>query len=188
MNMGKTVNVLWHDDHSISDDDRKDYLSKWDDWFTKEAPRQGLSVELTGTLAQLSDKLVREQPVFDLLILDVKLTLEPESNFGALGFENEGVLGLQAGIQIVGLMRNRMFENGCKPWLRRYRDTPIILLSTSEMLEPLFKQGIDADRRSNIFQVRKSVDLSGSADEDEMAFETAMQMVLAHLRKLKSQS
>ena len=178
--MKTNVTLLWHDDELV--DARRDYVAPWLRWFDRESQSLGLTVVRTSTLRELAESLQSQQAPPDVLMLDVMLKREPDSTFEKLGFAKEGLLRLDAGAQIVGLIRNAAFDAGRPSWLKRYRDTPIVLLSSSPTVDDLIKHYVNADRKQWLWGVTKDIDASSGEARPDPRFVLTIREALKRAR------
>jgi hypothetical protein len=167
----RTIRLLWHDDEL--DGPRSQYVAPWRKWF--ERLRPPFSVTYTSTLVDFAAAL-RQTEDFQLLVLDVMLKRERDTDFRALGFERERILRLDAGAQIAGLMRNSVFARTRPDWLQRYSRTALVLLTSTPTVEDLIRQYVDADLRTGVYGIGKS-----HGDTVTQEFDATMQVILKQL-------
>lgn len=96
-------------------------------------------------------------PSFDLLVIDVMLTDEPESTYSCLGFPEEQVMRLDAGVQIAVLIRSSTFDLGRPHWLSPYQSVPILLLSATPSLRSLVDGKLGYRRREKLLMLPKDL-------------------------------
>jgi hypothetical protein len=164
----RTIRLLWHDDEL--DGPRSQYVAPWRNWF--ERLRPPFSVTYTSSLAGFAAALNQPND-FQLLVLDVMLKRERDTDFRALGFERERILRLDAGAQIAGLLRNPVFSLTRPDWLRRYSRTTLVLLTSTPTVADLIRHYVDADLRAGVHGIGKS-----HGDTVTQEFDVAMQALL----------
>jgi hypothetical protein len=174
------IDVIWHDDELTPD--REARLAPYRRWFLDQEKAGRLKLRTTKELSELASLLGDAQlPPAHLLVLDVKLTREKATNFDMLGFPRETILKLEAGVQLVALLRNKEFRQDLRPALCRYDQTPVVLLSSSTVVQEAVKIQVNGDKRDNILVVFKSLDNSSSETSVHRAFLEAMDGLLARL-------
>lgn len=179
--MASQASLLWHDDELI--DSRKDYVAPWSSWLNRNLGKRNISIRHTSTLQQLAKALQNQSPPFDLLLIDVMLKREPEQTFASIGFGEERILRLDAGVQLVGLLRNAIHDGQRLEWLTPYRDTPIVLLSSSPILDDLIKQHVDVSRQESLWGVSKSVEVRNDEVCVDREFEMRMEEAIGSFLK-----
>lgn len=180
MSTPSKISLLWHDDEL--DGARTPYVAIWRTWFDRRAASIGAVMRCTSTLREFSSALQAAKPRFDLLVIDVMLKREPDTNFSSFGFARERILRLDAGAQIAGLLRNGGdFERNRSDWLKSYASTPIVLLSSTPTVVDLLKHYVDADRRDGVLGLVKSVGVHSRGICVASEFEEPMNAVLASL-------
>lgn len=167
----RNIRLLWHDDEL--DGPRSQYVAPWRKWF--ERLRPPITVTYTSTLAGFAAALSQEDE-FQLLVLDVMLKRERDTNFRALGFERERILRLDAGAQIAGLLRNQVFARTRPEWLKRHSRTTLVLLTSTPTVADLIQQYVDADLRTGVHGIGKS-----HGDTVTQEFDAAMRVILKRL-------
>lgn len=178
--MANAPRVLWLDDDL--DSDRATYMLVWHTWF-KKAHDSGLcNVQTCSSLRQFASLLSADDQEFDLLVLDVMLKRESSSHFGDVGFNDERILPLDGGVQLLGLIRNARHQHERPAWMNRYRDKPVVLLSSSPSLPVLVSQYVDCDRRQGVHFVTKALDttVAGKTQPDQ-SFEHTLKRILRGL-------
>lgn len=158
--------VLWLDDQLVPE--RHSYIAPWLAWFEQQQKKARLrwtscsriehmvKAMQSAAVSQLADGADR----IDLLVIDVMLKPEGD-DFRVLGYPRERLLRMDAGVQLVGLMRNAQHEVGRPDWLACHRQTPVLLLSASELVEGLLSQHVPRDCRTDMFVVSKSLGEGG---------------------------
>lgn len=171
------IRILWHDDEL--DSNRAAYVAPWRKWFDRNAPKLGAAMQYTATLAQFAQALRSDGPTIDLLVIDVMLKREREQDFSILGFAREKLLRMDAGAQVAGLLRNSGFDGTRPDWLRRYRRTPVVLLSSTSTVMDLLKKYVDGDSRESVFAVVKTLNVSATGPVDvDSGFASAMKELI----------
>lgn len=130
------ANVLWLDDEFGTE--RESGLTPWKRELNKAEKKGRLKVRPCGRLDDFARLLEAGAPhagdtfrAFDLLIIDVMLNLEVQTNYEPLGFDEELVIQMEAGAQIAGLIRGSLFDGQRPNWLAAYRHVPLLVLSSS---------------------------------------------------------
>jgi hypothetical protein len=95
--------------------------------------------------------------MYELLILDVMLQFEDERDYALLGFSDRMLSPMEAGLQILELIRNRDYTagrgEGC---LQGYESAVCVILSSSRAMSMSTGISIDSDRREGIHSVVKA--------------------------------
>jgi hypothetical protein len=172
--------VLWLDDELNSD--RASYVLVWRRWLQIANDKGLCRLTTCNCLEQLSALLAPTDLEFDLLIFDVMLKREPLGHFGPLGFADERLLRMDAGAQIVGLLRNKQFDLDRPTWLKHYANKPVVLFSSTPSLKNLLGQYVDSNRRDGLHCLVKSLNTEtpGQTRPDDL-FVKRFEEILKHL-------
>lgn len=180
--------LVWLDDDLF--EDRRSYVKPWLKWFEAQINGGKIRLTLCPTLEELTLAFKRSEasdPVddrIDLLAVDVMIKRSRNPHFGALGFPNEKILRLEAGVQLVGLLRNAAHREERAPWLRCHSETPALLLSSSPLVAGLVSHHIDGNRREGVTVVSKTLNPGNSEEAvvDEL-FRKGMQAAIDQFRR-----
>lgn len=173
--------LLWLDDEL--DSDRATYVLVWRRWLQQANDRGLCRLTMCNCIEKLAAHLQTGDPEFDLLMFDVMLKRERSPSFGPIGFAEEQVRRLEAGMQIVGLMRNKSFADERPVWLSRYSRKPVVLLSSTPGLQNMIGTHVDGNRRDDLHCLVKSLntDTPGVTRPDanfERSFESILKQLL----------
>jgi hypothetical protein len=151
----RCIEVIWFDDELRQK--RQPVLASISNWLRKQESARRIHLRIASTLSEFADELQKGPPV-DLLMIDVMLQFEPAETFEALGFPEERLLRLDAGVQVVGLIRNRAFQADRPAWLRPYETKRVVLLSSSTVIESTVATYVDGDRCADIVVIVKAIE------------------------------
>lgn len=179
--------LVWLDDDLF--EERRSYVKPWLRWFATQINGGKIRLTLCPTLEELALAFRRSAASdpgddrIDLLVVDVMIKRSQYPHFGALGFPSEKILRLEAGVQLVGLLRNAAHAQKREPWLHCHSDTPALLLSSSPLVAGLVSHHIDANRRDGVTVVSKTLSsaLGDEAVVDDV-FRRGMQTAIDLLR------
>ena len=165
--MRKAVpHVVWLDDQLVPA--RRSYIAPWFDWFEQQQKKARLRWTSCSRIEHMAKAMQAAAMSLqadggdriDLLVIDVMLKRE-DGDFRVLGYPKERLLRADAGVQLVGLMRNAQHESARPDWLTCHRQTPVLLLSASELVAALIAQHVTLDRRTDLHVVSKSLGPEG---------------------------
>ena len=157
------ASILWLDDEWGTA--REVSLAPWRRALQTEQERHRVRLR---TCSQLHDfaRSLREgvespgtagEPSHRLLIIDLMLSYERDMNYASLGFDDERVVKLDAGVQIAGLIRSSQFDGQRPDWLAPYGRVPMLLLSSSPLLAQLVQAHVGYRRMQALRWVSKSL-------------------------------
>jgi hypothetical protein len=158
--------VLWLDDQLVPE--RQSYIAPWFNWFDQQQKKSRLRWTSCSRIEQMAKAMqvaaaslqADSADRIDLLVIDVMLKPEGD-DFRVLGYPKEQLLRMEAGVQLVGLMRNAQHEVGRPDWLACHRQTPVLLLSASALVAGLLAQHVPKDCRADLFVISKSLGEEG---------------------------
>lgn len=160
--------VLWFDDEWGTP--REPALAPWQRALQSLPPPPAQTVSKCNCVlefARLLHEAVDSGQTYDLLMLDVMLINEPQTNYGALGFHDEDVAPYDAGAQIAQLIRSTSFDTRRPPWLRHYLEVPLLVLSSSPGVQQLVRNKVGRSRMKKLSIVPKSLRLDASTQTTE---------------------
>ncbi|MFT3819692.1 MAG: hypothetical protein QM750_19010 [Rubrivivax sp.] len=177
--------VIWFDDEWNTE--REDGLAPWQRALQAEQSAGRLRLTMCNRVVEFA-RLLRDSTAgegaerrrFELLIIDVMLTNEPERTYASLGFDEERVIKLDAGAQLAALIRSTLFDAERPEWLRAYVGVPMMLLSSSPNLRSLVSDKVGYKRMGSLKMVPKSlVTRAGheGVDADEEFIETVRELL-----------
>jgi hypothetical protein len=164
------IQTLWFDDEWGTD--REPAIYPWKRVLDKLQSLGRLRLTCCNSLDEFS-RLLQGGPDpeadgqrgrFGLLIIDIMLTEEREDTYASLGFPKERLSRFEAGAQIAALIRSSFFDGKRPPWLERYVDVPILVLSSSPSLRPLVERRVGYSRMKGVELISKSLELSAAGD------------------------
>lgn len=153
--MTKLVNILWFDDDFEHAPLR---VKLWTRWF--EAQKSKFKLIPAGTIVdfaralELRAKCARtDADYIDAILLDVMLRVPSTADFAVLGFSKTKWLALDAGAQVLGLMKNTGFNNDRPDFLKNYVDRPTALLTSQTTVKETWSKFVEHGVRNNEQQV-----------------------------------
>ncbi|MFZ5549244.1 MAG: hypothetical protein ACOZJX_11165 [Pseudomonadota bacterium] len=131
-------------------------LRPYESWFNQQA----IELAKASTLAEFGRRLQVDPPA-DLLIVDVMLHNELDETFHALGFDEDTILRMDAGVQVVALIRDRPHPpDAAHHWMERCRHIPVLLLSMSNIIDTIVSSYLPQERdRRFLTVVQKEYEL-----------------------------
>jgi hypothetical protein len=164
--------VLWIDDELSTR--REDHLSPWLRWLQRQQKKQRLRLTCCHDLAEFASQLQASADArgtggpdaVDILIIDVMLKREEQETFAMLGYPEERLLLQDAGVQIVALLRNAEHAALRPAWLAAHGHTPVVLLSSSKLVDEAIASHVNRKFRVDLYAVSKSIEQD--ADDGEM--------------------
>jgi hypothetical protein len=176
------MNLLWIDDDLHPDtgrqSDERRRLEIWLRYFRTPDRCDRIRIIEVRDLASLRSELQRrfDKPAghpdhIDAFLVDLLWKTNRESGtwtFGELdpAFSREKVKHLDAGAQLIGLMRNREFRNHRPDWLRAFEGHPIAILTTLIDHHETVDRYVDDEVRATVQVLIKDRSRSTGAPDD----------------------
>jgi CheY-like chemotaxis protein len=162
------VDVLWLDDEFGTDGER--VLDLWRRPLTAMRDPAPVRLHTCDRIARFAECLRAGTNVsgngtpkrYDLIILDVMLNLDDVVSFSSLDFEDEQVIRMDAGAQLAELLRSSAHDGRRAPWLQPYIAVPLVLLSSSPLVENLVMNRVGHKRMHGVEVFSKSLRLDTS--------------------------
>lgn len=159
----KRLDVLWLDDEFGTP--YEPTLAPWRRVLDRRAKEEAIRLVTCGTLEGFKQRVEgrlpahgNAEPPFRLLILDVMLNQEHQTDFALFGFPDERLVNLTAGTQIAGLIRSSRYDRQIRPaWLQSLRDTPLLLLSGSPNARSWAEEAIGPSKMRGVEVVLKAL-------------------------------
>lgn len=168
--MNKRKNILWLDDDlrpkSEGLTEERSRLQPWLRWFaTGDRPQhfaliEAQTVEKFATeLQQRTQLKPTDHDYVHALLIDAmwKHTSNSASNFGALGFKNEAIIPMEAGIQLIGLLRNARYKSQRPDWLEPYANRDAAILTSLTDSHGSLQEYVDAKEQNSLTVMQKQV-------------------------------
>lgn len=182
--MSERINLLWFDDdlrpRAEGASSERERLQTWLRYlYTTDRIERICLIEvrdLAGLREQLQrrcDKPLHDPDHIDAFLIDVLWREDGQDggwNFGELApqFSSEKVLPLDAGAQLIGLMRNRRYAGQRPPWLSAFEQHPIAVLTTLTDHTGTVEKHIDQEVLAQLDVLLKGA--SAEADMPDEAF------------------
>lgn len=165
MSTNNKINVLWLDDDLLplakGRTPERTRLQPWLRWFKKNGDRiQLLEVSTIIDFADTLKDREKWQPTdgdyLHVLLIDLMLrcgSMLPET-FLSIGFPNEKVIPMEAGMQLVKLMRTQ----NAPSWVKKYANRKIVILTTLTDAKSTFTDHLQSDRAVTIIHKKLEAD------------------------------
>ena len=182
--MPDRINLLWFDDdlrpRSEGESSERERLQTWLRYLNTTDRVERICLIEVRELASLREQLKRrfDKPAndpehIDAFLIDVlwrKNGQDEAWSFGDLApeFRDEQVLPLDAGAQLIGLMRNRRYARQRPAWLQAFDKHPIAVLTTLTDHSGTVDKHVDEDVLASLTVLLKGT--SADADMPDEAF------------------
>ncbi len=161
----RRTNILWLDDDLTSrSEQRRGYLQVWLRWLDADNRGAEYNIIEARTLQEFARHLidrhqyvVRDDDYLDAIIIDVKLTHDFERDFSELGFPSIKLFGLDAGAQLLGLMKNPTRFPKQPQWLHPYRRRRMALFTSASNYHSVWNRYVESEGRTTSMVILKEI-------------------------------
>lgn len=153
--MAKVLNFLWFDDDFENAPIRTKLWTRW-----CESRKAQFKLISAGTISEFVRELQQRHThneahddYLHAILLDVMLRVPAATNFESLGFPKTKWLALDAGAQILGLMKNASCQAERPDFLKTYEKRPVALLTSQTTVKETWSKFVEHNVRNNSLQV-----------------------------------